>query len=133
MSEKSSFNIEPNLQGPTGDKAKELYAQHKQEPNNLEPIKEAKAHYEQNREAYHNQAAMDVSASGKDVNTDRIKHSTTTENGVTNQTTKLTGDFGGNVNVGMDKGNSTIRIEGANIKNGTNISNRPPKDEDSIW
>jgi len=74
--ETSSFSIEPNLNDEAGDEARKLYLMHKQNPNNPQLIAVAKKHYEENTEAYHNQAAMDTSAAGKDVNTSRIKHNT---------------------------------------------------------
>jgi len=111
MSERSSFSIEPNLNDEAGVKAEELYLKHKQDPNNPQPIEEAKSHYEENTEAYHNQAAMDMSAAGKDVNTAQIKTSTTLEDGVTTRKTTISGDLEGDVNVEMGSGDTDARKE----------------------
>lgn len=62
MSEKSSFSFEPNLDGQIGNEAKKLYAEHLTDPSNAGTIEDAKKHYQENQEAYHNQAAMDMSA-----------------------------------------------------------------------
>lgn len=140
--ETSSFSIEPNLNDQAGGKAKELYLQHKQDPNNPQLIADAKKHYEENQEAYHNQAAMDTSAAGKDVNTSTIKHNTTgtvinvggetltarigmgevntepttTEGGDTRNTTVITGEHKGDLVIDMDKLPGDLRVEGANIE-----------------
>ncbi len=106
--ETSSFSIEPNLNDEAGDKAKELYLQHKQDPNNPQPIEEAKSHYEENTQAYHNQAAMDTSAAGIDVNTPRIKQNSTG--------TVITGEHKGDVVIDTGKHPGVLRVEGAVIE-----------------
>ena len=142
MSERSSFIIGPNLENEKGDEAKKLYEAHQNDPNNPQPIADAKKHYEENQEAYHNQAAMDTSAAGKDVNTSRIKHNTTgtvinvggetltarigmgevntepttTEGGDTRNTTVITGEHKGDLVIDMDNLPGDLRVEGANIE-----------------
>ena len=111
MSERSSFSIGPNLENEKGEEAKKLYEAHQNDPNNPQRIADAKKHYEENTEAYHNQAAMDTSAAGKDVNTAQIKTSTTLEDGVTNRKTTISGNFEGDVNVEMGSGDTDARKE----------------------
>lgn len=111
MSERSSFSIGPNLENEKGDEAKKLYEAHQNDPNNPQPIADAKKHYEENTEAYQNQAAMDMSAAGIDVNTAQIKTSTTLEDGVTNRKTTISGNFEGDVNVEMGSGDTDARKE----------------------
>jgi hypothetical protein len=146
MMERSSFSIEPNLEGQQADEVSKLYGQHLEDPSNPVPIEEAKKHYEENQEAYHNQAAMDMSAAGKDVNTSRITHNTThnnthtkisvsggtftgrvsrgkvntdlttTEDGVTKDTTVITGEHKGDLVIDMGKHPGGLRVEGAVIE-----------------
>lgn len=142
MSERSSFSIGPNLENEKGDEAKKLYEAHQNDPNNPQPIADAKKHYEENTEAYQNQAAMDMSAAGKDVNTSTIKHNTTgtvinvgggtltarigmgevntepttTEGGDTRNTTVITGEHKGDLVIDMDNLPGDVRVEGANIE-----------------
>ncbi len=111
MSERSSFSIGPNLENEKGDEAQKLYEAHQNDPNNPQLIAVAKKHYEENTEAYHNQAAMDMSAAGIDVNTAQIKTSTTLEDGVTNRKTTISGNFEGDVNVEMGSGDTDARKE----------------------
>ena len=146
MMETSSFSIEPNLNDEAGDEARKLYLMHKQNPNNPQLIAVAKKHYEENTEAYHNQAAMDTSAAGKDVNTSRITHNTThntthtkisvaggtftgrvsmgkvntdlttTEDGAAKDTTVITGEHKGDVVIDTGKHPGVLRVEGAVIE-----------------
>jgi|GEM_PF-5907430 len=129
MSERSSFNIGPNLENEKDDEAKKLYETHQNDPNNPQPTADAERHYEENREAYHNQAAMDMANSGKDVNTDRIKYSTS-GNGGNSQDLKLKGDFNGDIKIGTEgnSGSQNIKMEGGTIKGNLVIGNKPPED-----
>ena len=140
--ETSSFSIGPNLENEKGDEAQKLYEAHQNDPNNPQLIAVAKKHYEKNQEAYHNQAAMDTSAAGKDVNTSTIKHNTsgtiinvggetltarigigevnteptTTEAGNPRNTTVITGNHEGDVVIDQSDDPKDVRVEGADIK-----------------
>jgi hypothetical protein len=108
MSERSSFSIGPNFENEKGEEAKKLYEAHQNDPNNPQPIADAKKHYEENTEAYHNQAAMDTIAAGKDVNTSSIKHNTSG--------TVITGEHKGDVVIDTGKHPGVLRVEGAVIE-----------------
>jgi len=140
--ETSSFSIEPTLNDKEGDEARKLYLMHKQNPNNPQLIAVAKKHYEENTEAYHNQAAMDTSAAGKDVNTSRIKHNTsgtiinvggetltarigvgevnteptTTEGDEPRRTTVITGNHQGDVVIDQREEPKDVSVKDANIE-----------------
>lgn len=68
--------ISPNLEGnPTGDEARELRKKYLEGAEDARS--DAEAHYRANEEAYRNQAIMDASKAGVDINTGQIKTTAT--------------------------------------------------------